>query len=176
MKLKQRACVNILSHCWLALCVYRLYYGLLLIVIAGFVNTNCCHGNNYQWALIEMSYKTEEDCHKTTIIITIEQTVESCKYKCVPVLSVPVVYALLIADKLPEFHETVRDNKRKRVYDAPKPSCYFHMEYQVLPGQPVYKTDVVTFGVVSKIYTDVDSRVVKTFQEGANISYGWKHT
>ena len=90
-------------------------------------------------------------------------------------LSIPAIY-ILLADKLPEFHETVRDNKRKRVYDAPKPSCYFHMEYQLLPGQAAYKTDVVTFGVVSKIYTDVDSRVVKTFQEGANISYGWKHT
>ena len=91
-----------------------------------------------------------------------------CYYKC--------DWFALLADKLPEFHETVRDNKRKRVYDAPKPSNYFHMEYQLLPGQAVYKTDVVTFGVVSKIYTEADSRVVKTFQEGAHISYGWKHT
>ncbi|XP_065909362.1 uncharacterized protein [Dysidea avara] len=105
-----------------------------------------------------MTTKSDEDLHKTTIIVTIEQTVAG-------------------PDKLPDFHETVRDNKKKRVYDAPKPSCYFHMEYQLLPGQAsVYKTDVVAFGIVSKVYTDADSRVVKTSPEGANISYGWKHT
>jgi len=118
-----------------------------------------------------------DDLHKTTIIVTIEQTVAGRKNIIARVYQIKNRFHSPLADKLPDFHETVRDSKRKRVYDAPKPSCYFHVEYQLLPDQgSVYKTDVVAFGIVSKVYTDADSRVVKTSPEGANISYGWKHS
>jgi hypothetical protein len=84
----------------------------------------------------------------------------------------------------PHFHECHRNGERKRVYDSPAPEHYFHLQYQLLPpspcggvddaagrdgerkGGPVYsKSDVVTFGVVSKVYTEQDARVVRCWNE-----------
>lgn len=47
------------------------------ITSVGYIN--CFHGNNKRWAIIKMNTKAEEDSYKTTIIITVEQTVESRK-------------------------------------------------------------------------------------------------
>ena len=70
------------------------------------------------------------------------------------------------------------------MYDSPAPEHYFHLQYQLLPpspcggvddaagrdgerkGGPVYsKSDVVTFRVVSKVYTEQDARVVRCWNE-----------
>lgn len=58
------------------------------------------------------------------------------------------------AEKEPPFHESVRDGQRKRIYESLHPEHHFHVEYRLLPeavGGRVYHTDVVTFGVASKV-------------------------
>lgn len=58
------------------------------------------------------------------------------------------------AEKEPPFHESVRDGQRKRIYESLHPEHHFHVEYRLLPevvGERVYHTDVVTFGVASKV-------------------------
>ena len=92
---------------------------------------------------------------------------------------------MVVAEKEPHFHESYRDGQRKRIYDDLSPDHFFHYEYQLLPsgdkGQ-VFKTDVVLFGgVVSKIYTEKDNRVVQCWREeeesegeGVN-KFGWRH-
>ena len=83
------------------------------------------------------------------------------------------------ADRLPHFHECNRHGERKRVYDSPAPEHHFHLQYQLLPstgcsdgggdgerwGAAVNKSDVVTFGVASKVYTEQDVRVVRCWNE-----------
>lgn len=95
--------------------------------------------------------------------------------------------------KEPHYHESYRDGQRKRIYEGLPAEHFFHYEYQLLPagkGQQgqVFKTDVVVFGgVVSKIYTDKDNRVVQCWSEseaeehqeqekgGQLNQYGWRH-
>ena len=58
------------------------------------------------------------------------------------------------AEREPPFHESVRDGQRKRIYESLHPEHHFHVEYRLLPeavGGRVYHTDVVTFGVASKV-------------------------
>ena len=80
-------------------------------------------------------------------------------------------------EKEPQYYETVRDGQRKRIYEVLEPQHYFHVEYRLLPGESgrVHGTDVVTFGVVSKVYTDQDSKVVKTWEEDGLTYFGWRH-
>lgn len=81
-------------------------------------------------------------------------------------------------EKLPPFYETVRNGKRKRVYESVQPQHHFHVEYQLLPSEDatkVYKTDVVTFGVVAKVHTEIDQRVVNVWNENGLTYYGWRH-
>ena len=67
------------------------------------------------------------------------------------------------------------------MYESPAPEHCFHLQYQLLPpggaddaagrdgerkGGPIYsKSDVVTFGVVSKVYTEQVTRVVRCWNE-----------
>eukprot|EP00731_Ephydatia_muelleri_P003298 Em0001g3298a len=70
-------------------------------------------------------------------------------------------------------YETIRDGQRKRIYEAILPDHTFHLEYNLLPSgheSMRFKTDVVTFGVVCKVHTDKDSRVIKAWEEnGADV-------
>ena len=51
---------------------------------------------------------------------------------------------------------------------------YFHCEYRLLPDdKDVTKTDVVTFGTAAKIYSDHDSKVLKTWVEGDKTWVSW---
>ena len=71
--------------------------------------------------------------------------------------------------KEPSYYETVRDGQRKRIYENLPRSNQFNFRYQFLlrnqEEQSVaktFKTDMVVFGeMVSKIYTDVDTRVIQ---------------
>lgn len=48
----------------------------------------------------------------------------------------------------------MRDGQRKRIYESLDPSHHFHLEYCPLPGEGggrVYRTDVVTFGMATKV-------------------------
>ena len=74
----------------------------------------------------------------------------------------------------------MRDGRRKKIFENPEPEHHFHLEYQLLPegaGAQVFKTDVVSFGVVSKVYTERDTRVVHCWEDGHRTlsSFGWRH-
>jgi len=65
---------------------------------------------------------------------------------------------------------------RRRVYEAPKPQHYFHLEYKLLPDDTeTVKTDIVTYGVAAKIYMETDSKVLKTWKEGGKTWIAWTH-
>ena len=102
-----------------------------------------------------------------------------------PSLSLSLSLSSSAAEQAPDFHECHRNGERKRVYESPAPEHHFHLQYQLLPssvsgctgdedgsgseggrrGGKVSKSDVVTFGVVSKVYTEQDVRVVRTWNE-----------
>ena len=77
----------------------------------------------------------------------------------------------------PKYYETSRNGKRKRIYEAVKPIHHFHLEYQLTPGpqSPVYQTDVVTYDIVAKVFSEHDERVVNVWQDKGLNYYGWKH-
>ena len=101
-------------------------------------------------------------------------------------IAIIFIYYDSAAEKAPHFHESYRDGQRKRIYDGLEPEHYFHYEYQLLPpskgqqGQS-FKTDVVVFGgVVSKVYTEKDCRVVQCWSEEEQFDlsdnhFGWRH-
>lgn len=52
------------------------------------------------------------------------------------------------------------------------------MEYRLLPGEErakTYKTDVVMFGIVAKVHTEHDERVVNVWKKEGLTFYGWRH-
>ena len=69
------------------------------------------------------------------------------------------------------------DKKKKRVMEAPKAQSHFHCEFQLLPGDkdPV-RVDVVTYGMVAKIYVEgMEARVVKTWHNAGLTWVAWSH-
>lgn len=67
--------------------------------------------------------------------------------------------------------------KKKRIVEAPRAQNHYHCEYYLLPedDDPV-KTDVVTFGMASKIYTErQEPKVLKTWQNGDQSWVAWTH-
>ena len=83
-----------------------------------------------------------------------------------------------VAEHTPQFHYCHRNGEKKRVFDSPPPEHYFHLQYQLLPStcsdgssteedgeRQMSKSDVVTFGVISKVYTEKDSRVLRCWEE-----------
>ena len=66
--------------------------------------------------------------------------------------------------------------KKKRIMEAPKAQSYYHCQYYLLPDdQEPIRTDVVLFGMAAKIYTEHDSKVLKTWQEGDQTWIAWSH-
>ncbi len=67
--------------------------------------------------------------------------------------------------------------KKKRIVEAPRACSYFHCEYSLLGDEKdVVKTDVVTYGVAAKIYTEgQEAKVLKTWQEGDTTWVAWTH-
>ncbi len=67
--------------------------------------------------------------------------------------------------------------KKKRIVEAPRPQTYYHSEYTLMPGdEEAIKTDVVTFGMAAKIYTEkMDAKVLKTWQDGDLTWVAWTH-
>ena len=93
----------------------------------------------------------------------------------------PCTIPFSLAQTLLNCYETIRDGQRKSIYEAIPPDHTFHLEYNLLPnGIPQresapFKTDVVTFGVVCKVHTDKDSRVIKAWEENGLLYYAWRH-
>ena len=77
-----------------------------------------------------------------------------------------------------------KDNKDKEnqqqkttASSTPQPLQYLHCEYQLFPGdlEPV-RTDVVNYGPVAKIYTEMqESKVVKTRTDCKLTWISWTH-
>eukprot|EP00794_Sanderia_malayensis_P005993 gene5993-6689_t len=62
-------------------------------------------------------------------------------------------------------------------YEPPKAQNYFHSTYKLLPDdKESVKTDVVTYGVAAKIYTDSDSRVLRTWTEKDKTWVAWTNS
>ncbi|XP_066284865.1 uncharacterized protein [Branchiostoma lanceolatum] len=100
---------------------------------------------------------TGEESHKVTMTITIA-------------MAIPTV-----EDEGPTIEEMLQ--KKKRLLEAPKAQYYFHLEYYLLPDDPEpQKVDLVTFGMAAKIYTEHDSKVVKTWMEGELTWVAWTHS
>ena len=100
-----------------------------------------------------------------------------CNRTCVLLL---IALASLATAPL-HWYDTIRDGQRKRIYDATPPDHTFHLEYNLVPSGlsqhegARYKTDVVTFGMVCKVHTDKDSRVIKAWEEDGLLHYAWRH-
>ena len=65
--------------------------------------------------------------------------------------------------------------KNKKTIESPKPIHFLHCEYVVSPLNAATSTDVVTYAVAAKVFTDQDSRVVKTWDDGERIWVAWMH-
>ena len=65
---------------------------------------------------------------------------------------------------------------KRKLFEAPKPHYYYHLEYKLFPTdtEPM-KADVVTYGVAAKIYSESDSKVLKTWREGGKTWVTWTH-
>lgn len=74
------------------------------------------------------------------------------------------------------YYETTRHNSRKRIYEAVKPRQYYHLEYKLEPSSATYCTDIVTYGIVAKVFTDQDERVIRSWNKHDLVYQGWKHT
>nr|KAG5711366.1 hypothetical protein BaRGS_006063 [Batillaria attramentaria] len=68
--------------------------------------------------------------------------------------------------------------KKKRVFEAPRPQSYYHVEYYLYPDDDeLMKTDVVTYGMAAKLYMERhDARVIKTWQDGEITWIAWAHS
>ncbi|XP_063952895.1 uncharacterized protein LOC129255695 [Lytechinus pictus] len=93
-------------------------------------------------------------------------------------LSVVIAKAIPTVDDpdMPKL-EDVMKKKKQRIVEAPKAQGYYHCQYHLLPddADPI-RTDVVTFGMAAKIYTEHDSKVLKTWQEGDLTWIAWSHS
>ena len=52
---------------------------------------------------------------------------------------------------------------------------YYHIEYNLLPNKAVSKADVVMSGMVAKMYSDYDTRLLKTRTDGDKMFVMWSH-
>ncbi|XP_072038562.1 uncharacterized protein [Amphiura filiformis] len=97
------------------------------------------------------------DIHKVTMTVTIAKAIPT------------------VDDESSKLEDMVR--KKKRIMEAPKAQSYYHCQYFLLPDDtdPV-RTDVVTFGMAAKIYTENESKVLKTWQEGNQTWIAWSHS
>ena len=73
--------------------------------------------------------------------------------------------------------QDTKEGKKKRLVDAPKAQNFFHFEYILFPDDDeAVKTDVVTFGMAAKIYTErQEPKVLKTWVEGDRTWVAWTH-
>ena len=76
-------------------------------------------------------------------------------------------------------YDAIGNNHRKKIraVEAPKAQSYLHCSYKLLPDdKETVKTDVVMFGVAAKLYTEHDSRVLRTWIDGDKTWVAWTNT
>ncbi|XP_069101496.1 uncharacterized protein [Argopecten irradians] len=72
----------------------------------------------------------------------------------------------------PDIKDMVK--KEKRMIEKPRPQRWYHIEYYLLPDEEeLIKSDVVSYGPAVKIFTEHDSRVLRTWQEGDLTWISW---
>ncbi|XP_021347646.1 uncharacterized protein LOC110446691 isoform X2 [Mizuhopecten yessoensis] len=72
----------------------------------------------------------------------------------------------------PDIKDMVK--KEKRMIEKPRPQRWYHLEYYLLPDEDeLIKSDVVSYGPAVKIFTEHDSRVLRTWQEGDLTWISW---
>ena len=62
--------------------------------------------------------------------------------------------------------------------EAPRAQHLYHLEYTLIPDESdqTVKTDLVSFGVAAKIFTErQEAKVIKTWQEGEQTWVAWTH-
>ena len=71
----------------------------------------------------------------------------------------------------------MKKKKKKQKQDGPKEQTYFHLEYSLFPeDEDPVKTDVVTFGLAAKLYTEKqEAKILKTWQVGDITWVAWTH-
>ena len=69
--------------------------------------------------------------------------------------------------------EMIRRNKK--TFEAPRPTNYYHCEYSIAPKFDNTATDVVAYAVAAKVFTENDSRVVRTWDDGQHVWVAWMH-
>lgn len=90
--------------------------------------------------------------------------------------TVTVCQAVRTADAEVDSVEKDKDGKKKkRIMEQPKALGHYHLEYTLLPDDDdVVKTDLVTFGIAAKIYTEKhEPKVIKTWQNGPLTWIAW---
>lgn len=72
---------------------------------------------------------------------------------------------------------TATTKGKRKLFEAPKPQNYYHLEYKLFPNEtePV-KVDVVTYGIAAKIYSEGDSKVLKTWRDEDRTWVTWTHS
>lgn len=65
--------------------------------------------------------------------------------------------------------------RNKRTVEAPKALQFFHCEYSIAPEHEATAADIVTYGVAAKVFTENDSKVVKTWDDGPLTWVAWVH-
>ncbi|XP_033647231.1 uncharacterized protein LOC117306814 [Asterias rubens] len=101
--------------------------------------------------------RAKDGIHKVTMTVTIAKAIPTAE------------------EDVPKLDDLMR--KKKRIVEAPKAQNYYHCQYYLLPDDTeAIKTDVVTFGMAAKIYTEHDSKVLKTWQEKNQTWIAWSHS
>ena len=56
----------------------------------------------------------------------------------------------------------------------PKVESYFHCEYRLLPDdKDLAQFDVISFGIAAKLYSETESKVLRTWQDGNKTWIAW---
>jgi hypothetical protein len=74
--------------------------------------------------------------------------------------------------------EDGHSSRKKRIMEAPRVQNLYHLEYTLVPDDTdqTVKTDLVSFGVAAKIFTErQEAKVIKTWQEGDQTWVAWTH-
>ena len=88
----------------------------------------------------------------------------------------PITLCNIVDDEdVPDAREMWK--KKRRIVEAPRAQNYFHTEYYLLPDdEDAIKTDVVTFGLAAKLYTEKqEPKVLKTWIDGDVTWVAWAH-
>uniref|UniRef100_A0A6Q2Y3U2 DUF4550 domain-containing protein n=1 Tax=Esox lucius TaxID=8010 RepID=A0A6Q2Y3U2_ESOLU len=87
-------------------------------------------------------------------------------------IAIPKGEPVLLVEKAKKTHV-----QSSGVVEAPKALGYYHIEYNLLPGnQEPTKVDLVMFGVAAKMYTESETKVLKPWHDGDQLWLGWSQS